>query len=120
MMMMMMMMMMMVMMMNCFCSMVDQQKTFSLLSSRDHCQRSSSSQISNTPRAGFDPAQNLSSDLVLLKLCSSDNHYTTTPQFRYSACGPYININRSSKEYFVEHSLSILCLRIYYSLILKY
>ena len=28
------------MMMNCFCGMVDQQKTFSLISSRDHCQRS--------------------------------------------------------------------------------
>ena len=26
---------------NCFCGMVDQRKTFSLISSRDHCQRSS-------------------------------------------------------------------------------
>ena len=33
----------------------------SLISSRDHSQRSSPSRISDTPRAGFEPAQNLSS-----------------------------------------------------------
>ena len=44
------------MMMNCFCGMVDQQKAFGLISSRDHCQRSSPSRISDT--------QNLSSGLV--------------------------------------------------------
>ena len=60
----MMMMMMMMMMKNCFCGMVDRGKVFSLISSRDHCQRSSPSRISNTPRAGFEPAQNLSSGLV--------------------------------------------------------
>ena len=60
----MMMMMMMMMMMNCFCGMVDRRKGFSLISSRYHCQRSSTSQISNTPRAGFEPAQNLSWGLV--------------------------------------------------------
>ena len=42
----------------------DQQKAFSIISSRDHCQRSSPSRISYTPRAGFEPAQNLSSGLV--------------------------------------------------------
>ena len=56
----MMMMMMMMMMMNCICGMVDRRKAFSLISSRDHCQRSSPSRISNTPRAGFEPAENLS------------------------------------------------------------
>ena len=40
------------MMMNCFRGMVDRQKAFSLISSRDHCQRSSPSRISDTPRAG--------------------------------------------------------------------
>ena len=35
-----------------------------LISSRDHCHRSSPSRISDTPRAGFEPAQNLSSGLV--------------------------------------------------------
>ena len=53
-------MMMMMMMMNCICGMVDRRKAFSLISSRDHCQRSLPSRISNTPRGGFEPAQNLS------------------------------------------------------------
>ena len=55
---------MMMMMINCFCGMVDRRKTFSFISSRDHCQRSSPSRISDTPRAGFEPAQNPSSGLV--------------------------------------------------------
>ena len=50
--------------MNWFCGMVDQRKAFSLISSWDHCQRSSLSRISDTPRAGFGPAQNLSSGFV--------------------------------------------------------
>ena len=62
--MMMMMMMMMMMLMNCLCGMVDRRKTFSLNSSRDHCQRFSPSRISDTPRAGFEPALNPSSDFV--------------------------------------------------------
>ena len=37
--------------MNCFCGMVDRRKAFSLISSRDHCQRSSPSRFSDTPRA---------------------------------------------------------------------
>ena len=48
----------MVMMMNCFCGMVDRRKAFSLISSRDHCQRSSPSRISDRLQAGFEPAQN--------------------------------------------------------------
>ena len=55
---------MMIMMMNCFCDMFDWRKAFSLISSRDYCQRSSSSRISDTPRVGFEPVQNLSSGLV--------------------------------------------------------
>ena len=47
-----------------FCGIVDGRKTFSIISSPDHCQRSSPSQISDTPRAGFEPAQNLSSGIV--------------------------------------------------------
>ena len=42
----------------------DRQKVFSLTSRRDHCQRSLPSRISDTPRAGFEPAQNLSSGSV--------------------------------------------------------
>ena len=55
---------MMKMMMNCFCGMVGRRKAFNLISSRDHCQRSSPSRISDTPRVGLEPAQNLSSGLV--------------------------------------------------------
>ena len=62
--MMMMMMMIMMMMMNCLCGMVDRRKAFSLISRRDHCHRSSPSQISDTPRVGLEPALNLSSGLV--------------------------------------------------------
>ena len=57
-------MMMMMMMMNCFCGMVDQRNAFRLISNRNHCQRSSPSRIFGMPRAGFEPAQNLSSGLV--------------------------------------------------------
>ena len=60
----MMMMMMMMMMMIFFCGMVDRRKAFSLISSWDHCQTSSPSRISDTPRVGFESAQNLSSGLV--------------------------------------------------------
>ena len=66
-------------MMNCFCGMVDQWKAFSLISSRDHCQRSSPSRISDTPSrvwACAEPEFRLS----WMKLCSSDNHYTTAPR----------------------------------------
>ena len=35
-----------------------------LISRRDHCQRFSPSQISDTPQAGSEPAQNLNSDFV--------------------------------------------------------
>ena len=54
----------MMMMMNCFHGMVNRRKEFSLHSSRDHCQRSSLSRISNTPPEGFEPVENLSSGLV--------------------------------------------------------
>ena len=47
-----------------FCGIVDRRKVFSLVSSRDHCQRSSPSRISDTLRAGSEPAQNLSSGFV--------------------------------------------------------
>ena len=64
MMMMMMKMMIMMIMMNCFCDMVDRGKASSLISSLDHRQRSSPSQISDTPQAGFQPVKDLSSSLV--------------------------------------------------------
>ena len=57
-------MMMIMMIMNGFCGMVDQRKVFSLISSWEHCLRSSPLKISDMPRAGFQPAQNLSSGFV--------------------------------------------------------
>ena len=56
--------MMMMIMINWFCGMVDRRKTYSLISKKDDCQRSSPSRISDTPRAGFEPAQNLSSSFL--------------------------------------------------------
>ena len=53
---------------NCFCVMVDRRKAFSLISSRDHYQRSSPSQNSDKLRAGFEPPQNLSSQSLLSKV----------------------------------------------------
>ena len=51
------------MMMICFCGIFDRQKPFSFTSSQDHCQRSSTSRISNTPQARFELVQTLTSDL---------------------------------------------------------
>ena len=53
---------MMMMMINCFCGMIE--KAFSLISSWDHSLRSSPSRISDTPRTGFEAAQNLCSGFV--------------------------------------------------------
>ena len=39
-------------------------KAFSLISSRDHCQRSSLSQMPHTPRAEYKAAKKLNSGLV--------------------------------------------------------
>ena len=47
-----------------FCGMVDRTKAFDLISSRVYCQRSSPSRIIDTPRAGFELVQTLSSGLV--------------------------------------------------------
>ena len=74
-------MMMMMMITNCFCGMADRRKAFSLISSRDHCQRFSPLRISDATRAGFEPAQNLISGFCWMKLCNSDNHYIKLPLF---------------------------------------
>ena len=49
----------MIMMMNCFCVMVDRRKAFRPISSLSHCQRSSPSRISDTPRAGSGTDSNI-------------------------------------------------------------
>ena len=77
-------MMMMMMVMNCFCGMVDWRKTFSHISSQDHCQRSSPLGASYMLRAGFEPAQNLSSGLVEWSCAVV---ITTTPHYIVSIIG---------------------------------
>ena len=74
------------MMINCFYGMVDQRKAFSLISSRNHCQRFLSPEISDTLRGGFKPAQNLSSGFVKLG-CTVV--VTTTPRHHGNAV-PYL------------------------------
>ena len=91
----------MIMMMNCFRGMVDRRKAFSIISSRDHCQRFSLSQISDTPPAGFEPVQNLSSGLVKLSCAVV---IATTPR-RHNAIkvlphNPHLNLD------IVEENLS--------------
>ena len=51
-------------MMNCFCGMADRWKAFSLISSRDNCQRSWPSRISDMPRVVFELVQDLSSGFI--------------------------------------------------------
>ena len=75
---------------NCVCCMVDRRIAFSLISSLDHCQRFSPSWISDTPRAGFELAQNLSSGLVEWSFAvvtatitrRHHNHYTKVPSLQ--------------------------------------
>ena len=53
------------------------ERRFSLISSREYCQRSSPSRISDTARRGFEPPQNLSSDFIEW---SCEVMITTTPR----------------------------------------
>ena len=47
--------------MNCSCELIDGRKTLSFITSWNNCHTFSPSQVSNTPRGGFEPAQNLRS-----------------------------------------------------------
>ena len=96
-----MMMMMMMMMMNYFCGMVDRQKTLSFISSRDYCHRYSPLRSPDTPRAWFEPAQNLSSGLVE-RSCSVV--ITTTPR-------GHINIKNKQKEMITNSIISAIILK---------
>ena len=49
---------------DCFCGMGDRRNAFKLIYSLYYCQRFSLSRISDTLRAGFEPAQNLSVGFV--------------------------------------------------------
>ena len=72
----------MMMVMKYFCGMVDQRKAFSLIFCCDHCQKSSPSRISDTQRAVFAAAKNLSSGFVewscaVVKTTTPWRHSTT-------------------------------------------
>ena len=97
-------------MMNCLCGMVDRQKAVSVTSSRDHCQISSRSRIFDTPRAGFEPAQNSSSGLLEwscavvittilhyhhTKFCSSDEANLDFQQFTQQVHLSYLTLKNS-------------------------
>ena len=60
------------MMMNCFCGIIDRRKAFSLISSRDHCQRSSPLRISDMPSRVWTCAEP-EFRLSWMKLCSSES-----------------------------------------------
>ena len=69
--------------MNCFCGMVDQWRTVSLVSNWDHCQRSSQPEISDMPQTGFEPVQNLISGFIewscaVVITTMPRRHYTTS------------------------------------------
>ena len=54
----------MMMMVDCFCGMVDRRKALNLISSRDHYQRLSPLEISDTLQTRSEPLQNLSSGFM--------------------------------------------------------
>ena len=97
--------------MNCYCGMVDRRKAFNLISSRDHCQRSSPLQISDTPRAGFEPAQNLSSDLIEWSCAVVIN---TTPRYMWLVSDFYSFFFVSKVIQATDQKLShIFCFRVF-------
>ena len=58
------MMMTMIMMINVFCRIADRRKVLNLVSTRDQSQKFTPSWISNAPKVGFKPVQNLGSNLT--------------------------------------------------------
>ena len=83
----------------------------SLISSWDHCQRSSPSQISDIPRASFWWKK---FRLWWMKLCSSDNHCTTTTPMHCNWYTHHCSIkrlwatiaNHYQSSYFAKKSLA--------------
>ena len=74
----------MMMMMNCFCGMADRRKAFSLISSRNHS-LSEILTIANLQHAAIRVCACAEPEFRLswMKLCSSDDHYTTAPRIDY-------------------------------------
>ena len=99
--------------MNCFFGMVDRRKAFSLISSREHCQRSSPSRISDMRGAGFEPAQNLSSGLVewscaVVITTTPRRHYT--PSSRKRKHGVFCAVYFVQRKFFFNICISSHCI----------
>ena len=92
---------------NCFCGMVARRKAFSLISNRGHCQRSSPSRISDTPRAGFEFAQNLSWGFVEWSCAVV---ITSTPRATSIISTPY-ELSSRSIIYLHEVIVSYTCVK---------
>ena len=66
---------------NCFCGKVNRRKVLSFISSRGHYQRFSPSQVSDTRRTGYEPAQSLTSGVAESIFTTL---VTTIPRHHYS------------------------------------
>ena len=78
-----------------FFGMADRRKAISLISKRDHCQKSSPSWIIDMPRAGFEPAKNLNSSFVewrcaIMISTILRRHGSTTPILLLSHYGTFL------------------------------
>ena len=74
-------------------------KAFNFISSWNHWQRFTPSQISNTLRAKFEPCVEPESILCQMKFCSSDNHYITVPS---KTLGLKVQLSRFKFQSFIK------------------
>ena len=70
------------MMMNCLCGMVDRRKAFSLISSRDYLSKILTIENLRHALSSVWTCAEPEFKLSWMRLCSSDNQYTTAPQWR--------------------------------------
>ena len=105
------------MMINCFCGMVGRTKSVSLISSRNHCQRSTPLRISNMPRARFESAQNLIPNFVewsyaLVITTSPWRHLDLWIKYlSYKVLKEFLKIVQLlPKIYFLKHAIKPPCL----------
>ena len=92
--------------------MLDRSWVLSLISSLDHCQRSSQSQIFNTPRVGFETLENLSLGFVESNFAAV---ITTTPLYFNVLLMFYLIIKLNSENtccevvFSIEKMVSLFC-----------
>ena len=95
-----------IMMLNCFCGMSDGRKTFILISSRDHGQRSSPSRIFGLPKCRIWTCAEPEFWLGWMKLCSSDNIRFIWPVTYESLV---LNFKQLCKYFIQHHVLENVC-----------